>query len=552
MEKIILKAIALALLTTLVCSTKFGAPPCGGGCVTPGDLSAAIRESIASDANSRRQMSIRRLYQVVAYEALWIVDGRVTPQGTQVLDYIANIEARGLRPDDYHIDELKALVNDLDSIRVTPARLAGVDLAMSLAVMRVLSDLHRGRVNPAESGVDLERVNTLDLLAVIVDASRSERVAPVIESVEPKYPDYAALIQALSTYRDIAREARPPVVDDPGRVVRHGEVYPGAPELARLLAMFGDFTDSVPAAGVQLYDSARVHGILSFQRRHGLEPDGVLGSGTMAALRVPVGERIRQIELALERWRWLPHEIPERYIMVNVPEFKLRAYDGHAGNSAPVLTLNVIVGSARRRHFTPVFAASLQTVVFHPFWDVPLTIARKELLPLSTREPSYLADGGFEIVQGTGEAARVSPLTEENLARVASGALRIRQRPGAFNALGRVKLVFPNRHGVFLHDTPERGLFTRVRRDFSHGCIRVERPGDLAEFALAGESGWDVASVRASLEGTRTENVSVTRPLTVFIQYFTASVDERGTVNFHPDLYLRDQALIAALARSPD
>ncbi len=547
MDRFILKAVGLAVLATVVCSRGVGAPPCGAGCVFPGEASSAIRESIASEADAWRAADARRLYEKVAYQPLWIVDSRLSRQGVQVLAYLSRIETRGLRSADYSVDELRSLVTGLDSGVASAALLARIDLSLSRAVLRALSDLHRGRVDPVTLGIDLPRVGALDLDAVVVDVSRAERVPPVIESVEPVYPGYASLIEALSWYRALPVDWGLHAPPDPAQAVRPGDAYRGVHDLARLLAAFGDLADTV-VLPTERFEGVIVDAVKAFQRRHGLEPDGVLGRATMAELRVPVTKRIGQIELALERWRWLPHDPPDRYIMVNVPEFRLRAFDRQTDPQSPALTLNVIVGKSRGRFHTPIFTATMREVVFHPYWDVPLNIARNELLPLIRRKPEYLANGGFEIVRGPEENARVYSPTVENLARVASGTLRLRQRPGRGNALGMVKLVFPNRYRVFLHDTPDRGLFARARRDLSHGCVRVERPTTLAEFVLSGERGWDADAIHAALGETRTRHVNLTRPVTVFVQYFTASVDEAGVLHFHPDLYRRDAALAAALA----
>jgi murein L,D-transpeptidase YcbB/YkuD len=550
MDRIILKAIGLAALATMICSRDVGAPPCGADCVPQGEISSAIRDSIAS--NLPWLADSRRLYEKVAYQPLWIVDSRPSRQAMQVLDYLAGIQARGLRPADYGVHELQSFVTTLDSGAASAALLARIDLSMSRALFRALSDLHQGRVDPAALGIDLPRAGGLDLQAVMVDVSRAERVVPVIESVEPMYPGYASLIRALSRYRDLAADSVLRAPPDPRRVVRPGESYDGVHDLIRLLAALGDFVDTaVPAPGVDRFDGSIVDAVRAFQRRHGLEPDGVLGRATMAELRVPMAKRIWQIELALERWRWLPHEPPDRYIMVNLPEFRLRAFDRLRDAQSAALTLNVIVGRSRGQR-TPVFTATMREVVFHPYWDVPLSIARNELVPIIRRTPKYFTDGDFEIVRGPGENARQYPLTAENLARVAGGTLRLRQRPGPGNALGLVKLVFPNPYRVFLHDTPGRGLFTSTRRDFSHGCIRVERPVTLATFVLSREPGWDSLALQLALGGSRTQHVNVTRPLTVFVQYVTASVDEAGVLHFHPDLYRHDDALTTALTPDPD
>ena len=544
-DRIILKAIGLAVLATIVCSTGVGVPPCGAGCVPQGELTAVLRESIASEVHDGRREDMRRLYEKVAYRPLWIVDSRLSRQAMEVFACLRGIEARGLRPSDYGVDGLTSLVASVDSGAPSAALLARVELSMSRALLRALSDLHSGRVDPATLGIDLPRSGARDLHAVLVNVSRAGQVAPVIESVEPVYPGYAALIAALSRYRALADSGlqAPP---DPARVVRPGELYPGVHDLARFLAALGDLPDSVvPAPDDERFDGGIVDAVGAFQRRHGLEPDGVLGRQTMAALRVPVALRVRQIEFALERWRWLPHEPPERYILVNLPEFRLSAFDRQVDVQSPALALNVIVGQSRA-HRTPIFTATMREVVFHPYWDVPLTIARNELVPIIRRQPAHLVNGGFEIVRGPG--GNVYAPTAENLARVAAGTLRIRQRPGPGNALGLVKLVFPNPYRVFLHDTPARGLFASVRRDFSHGCIRVERPATLVEFVLNREPGWDAPAIRAALGEMRTQHVNLTRPVTVFVHYFTASVDEDGVLHFHPDLYGRDGALAAALA----
>ena len=547
MDRIILKAVGLAVLATIVCSTGVGAPPCGAGCVPQGELTTALRESIASELHDARREETRRLYEMVAYRPLWVVDSRLSRQAMEVFAYLRGIEARGLRPSDYGVDGLRSLVASLDSTTPSATLLARVELSISRSLLRVMSDLHQGRVDPSTLGIHLPRSGALDLPAVVVEVSRAGQVAPAIESVEPVYPGYVSLIGALSRYRALADSglALPP---NHAQTVHPGESYPGVHHLSRVLAALGDLPGSTVAApDDEQYDGVLVEAVKAFQRRHGLDADGVLGRATMAELRVPMTARIRQIELALERWRWLPHNPAQRYILVNVAEFRLTAFDTQVDAQSPALALNVIAGGARG-HRTPIFTATMREVVFHPYWDVPVTIARNELVPIIRRTPQYFGNNDFEIVQGSGENARVYALTAENLARVAAGTLRLRQRPGPGNALGVVKLVFPNPYKVFLHDTPGRGLFARARRDFSHGCIRVESPVSLAEFALSREAGWDATAIREALGDVRTQHVTLTRPVTVFVLYFTASVDSAGVVHFRRDIYGRDPALAAALA----
>jgi murein L,D-transpeptidase YcbB/YkuD len=266
----------------------------------------------------------------------------------------------------------------------------------------------------------------------------------------------------------------------------------------------------------------------------------------MSALRVPLARRVRQIELTLERWRWMPDVPPERYAVVNVPAFRLYVFEHDATAAHAELRTNVIVGQAGRRA-TPAFVGTMREVVFRPYWDVPPSIARNETVPYIRRRPGYFEREELEIVRGGDDDAVVYPPTERNLERVLAGTLRLRQRPGPKNALGYVEFVFPNAYNVYLHGTPAQELFAATRRDFSHGCIRVEDPTALAELVLRGQPGWDRAAIEAAMQGTRTLRVKLDRPVAVYVLYATVTVGGDGTVRFYPDLYGRDAALERAL-----
>lgn len=264
-----------------------------------------------------------------------------------------------------------------------------------------------------------------------------------------------------------------------------------------------------------------------FQRRHGLDADGIVGRATLAALRVPPEQRALQIELAIERLRWLPRRPPDRYLIVNIPEFRLLAFE--RGVAAPILISNVVVGSAARRHATPVLVSQVERVVFRPYWNIPPRILRNEILPRVRADPGYLARHDMEWVGS-----------------------KIRQRPGSGNALGLVKFIFPNRFNVYLHDTPARGLFARARRDFSHGCIRVERAVDLAELVLRGQEGWTRENIVAAMErGADDRHVRLRRPITVYVLYSTVIVTAEGEERFFADIYGHDAELQNALAKGP-
>jgi murein L,D-transpeptidase YcbB/YkuD len=297
------------------------------------------------------------------------------------------------------------------------------------------------------------------------------------------------------------------------------------------------------------YEGTIVEGVKRFQIRHGLEPDGVLGKGTQAALRVPLAWRVRQIELALERLRWLPDFGDRRLLAMNIPMFRLWAWDSTPPNSTPSLAMDVIVGRALSTE-TPVFVEEMREVIFRPYWNVPRSILTGEILPLIERDPDYLRKQDMEIVRGPGDDAQPVEATPENRVLLQQGALRVRQRPGAQNALGLIKFVFPNEESVYMHGTPAQALFSRSRRDFSHGCVRVEDPVALAEWALKGRPDWTRDRILSAIKGTQSLHVRLAQPIQVVLFYTTAAVmPEDGSIHFAEDIYGQDVRLDRALAR---
>lgn len=366
---------------------------------------------------------------------------------------------------------------------------------------------------------------------------------------EPTYAPGRALVGALARYQALARGAdlRPPHSTS---VVRPDARYPDAPRLRRYLTALGD-VQPIPAGTIApdadtLYAGELVGAVVAFQRRHGLEPDGIIGPATMAEMRVPLDRRVRQIELAIERWNALPDSLPGRLVVVNVPAFRLYAFDSAAPAGRPALAINVIVGRATGGHATPLFDGTMRELVFQPYWDVPLSIARNELVPKIRRDAGYMQRNQMEIVRGGDRGATVFAPTATNLDRVAAGELRLRQRPGAHNSLGGVKFVFPNRYNVFLHGTPEMSLFRRARRDFSHGCIRLEDPAALAGWVLRGQDSWNRDSVDAAMTtGGISRRIQLESPVGVYVIYATAAVEDDGLVRFYPDVYGHDAARVS-------
>jgi murein L,D-transpeptidase YcbB/YkuD len=504
----------------------------------------------------------------------WSVDARLSTQALAAVAFLSTVETRGLRPADYDAARLgaEAAAIAADSSAANTARLAQFDADLSRAVERLLIDLHAGRANPRALGFALpETHQRIDFAALVREVSQASDVAATIAGAEPRYAGYAALEAALARYRSLANDTALTLPRIRGTRIRPGDTLDAAPALRRLLDALGDRqrlaigdrggdgadSSSKPGGADQVGDFEPHHytpdlvaAITSFQRRHALEPDGIIGPATVRQLRVPMSERVRQIELTLERWRWLPDTPPVRYAVVNLPAMRLVVFENDSVARQPVLAMNVIVGQAAGRRGTPVFVSTLDEVVFRPYWDVPPSIARKELIPQSRRQPDLFGRDGFEIVRGAGDDARVYPTSAANVDRVLDGTLRLRQRPGPANALGFVKFVFPNRYNVYLHDTPARELFSRTRRDLSHGCIRVENPLALAKVVLRGQQDWSDAQIEAAMQGDSTVHVRVARPVAVYILYATAVAGADGVVRFYPDLYGHDAKLARLLAHT--
>ena len=282
-----------------------------------------------------------------------------------------------------------------------------------------------------------------------------------------------------------------------------------------------------------------------FQLRHGIDADGRLGKDTLRELNTPISQRVKQLQLALERWRWAPHTFEHAPVVVNVPEFRLRAFDAAYHTE---LEMKIVAGEAYK-HETPVFATEMKYLTFRPYWHVPLSIQRKELIPAIRRDRSYLAHNGYEVVNARDEVVAAGKVDNAILNDLRSGKLQLRQMPGDKNALGLIAFMFPNEYSVYMHATPATSLFAKTRRDFSHGCIRVERPVELATWALKGKPEWTSGRIEEAMHGSKTMNVRLDKPIPVLIVYATAVVLPNEEVHFSPDIYGQDAELEAELAK---
>ncbi len=488
---------------------------------------------------------LQEFYESYGYALPWVRGMQPTPQAQQIIAVLFQADQKGLNAEDYDASRWADRLAKLRPAKPQPseADAARFDLALTVCVMRYISDLHIGKVNPKhfEFGFDIQakKYNLPQFLKEdVVDAAN---VANILAQVEPPYPGYRRTIQALDTYLDLAKKYNGKPLPAVTKTVAPGDSYAGVPQLAVLLRLLGDLPENanVPADSI-VYQAPLVDAVKSFQNRHGRTPDGRLGTQTLADLNVPLASRVRQMQLTLERWRWLPLSYNSAPIVVNIPEFRLRAYDENFGIG---VTMNVVVGKAYD-HSTPVFEDSMAYVVFRPYWNVPYSIAKSEMFSKIAQDPNYLTKKGFEVVNNRQQPLAPGPLSSEDLAQLRAGKLFIRQLPGPKNSLGLVKFIFPNDYSVYMHDSPEQQLFSRSRRDFSHGCIRLERPADLAVWVLRNNPGWTAEKVRAAMaSGPNNQQVNLTRPVPVLIVYGTVIVGVDGKVHFYDDIYGHDAAL---------
>jgi murein L,D-transpeptidase YcbB/YkuD len=492
---------------------------------------------------------VARFYQSYGYELPWISAMQPTRQARETITILQNAGEKGLSADDYdgprwgeRIEKLEPLnrhASEDDSMKF--------DLALTISMMRYISDLHTGRVDPRIFGIqaNISR-RKYDLAKFLADnVVRSPDVAASLAPVEPTYPGYHRTLEALNKYRQLASEpdsGQPlPTVK---KAVAPGGTYAGVPQLARFLHLVGDLPESEQISpDTTVYEGPLVEAVKRFQERHGLDPDGRIGAHTIRELNVPLAQRVRQIQLTLERWRWLPSEYGQQPIVVNIPEFRLRAYDK---DFRAAVTMKVVVGKAYD-HNTPVFMSELTSVIFRPYWDVPYSIVRAEIVPALKRDPSYLQNEDMELLDARRHVLANQAVTDAILVELRAGTVFIRQRPGPNNSLGLIKFEFPNQYNVYMHDTPARLLFSKSKRDFSHGCIRLQDPVALAGWVLRDNPGWDEQRILAAMDGSDDHEVKLAHPIPVLIVYGTVIVLEDEVIRFYDDLYGQDAELEHAL-----
>jgi len=480
------------------------------------------------------------------YKPAWLAGGQPTSQALAMIQIFGDAWKKGLEPEDYDASRWSVRLKALQRGTGDPAVF---DVSLTVCTMRYVSALRIGRINPKHLKFDLHVGRKQYDLAGFVRGSILSASDPsaALDSIEPPFGTYRRTELALSRYVDLSRSDDGERLPTLAKALDPGQEYADMPRLVRFLRLVGDLpSDAALPANPRLYDGAVVEAVKRFQRRHGLDDDGRLGAATLKQLNVTPSDRVTQLQLTLERWRWLPEEFSAPPIIVNIPDFHLRALDQ---NNKIALEMRVVVGKAMSTE-TPVFSRDMTYIVLRPYWNVPPGILRRSVIPAIKRNPNELTSKNYEITTLDGKVVTSGVVSDEVSAQLQAGKLAVRQKPGPNNALGLVKLMFPNEYSVYLHSTPATELFSQSRRDFSAGCIRVEKPAELTAWVLRNNPGWDLQRVQEGMQNGK-DNVTVRleRSVPVFIVYGTAIAEENDEVHFYDDIYGHDAKLKAVLAK---
>ncbi len=503
-----------------------------------------------------RTDDLESLYKMSNHQLLWLGNEDSEKNITAALNLLTNATIHGLNPKNYDTNTLQQKLQSSLKLKSDAYKeLALYDTALSISLLRFLHDLHYGRVNPQgiNFNLKLREKKLIDLPSLIKNSLAQNTLAELPLSIEPKLKQYQKLKIALTNYRQLALNA-PTFKLIATKTLRPGDNHPQIAELRQLLTTLGDLpenkSDSNPKKS-SLYTDAIVAGVKKFQKRHGLTADGHIGTGTIAALNVPLSERVTQIELAMERLRWLPELSTGAFVIVNIPAFQLWAFDAIDQPDANIINMRVVVGNALKTQ-TPVLMAEMHFIDFMPYWNVPYSIIKNEILPKLIQNKNYLDKENMELVSVFRDGEKPTTFNAETTNLLKEGKLRIRQRPGGKNSLGRVKFIFPNKDDVYLHDTPANALFSKSRRDFSHGCVRVANPEKLAEFALKNQGDWNPETIQIAMNTPKTQRVILKKPIPVLFFYITAFFDQFDNLEFYPDIYGHDAVLMSALSKPDD
>ncbi|QIE54747.1 L,D-transpeptidase family protein [Pikeienuella piscinae] len=505
-----------------------------------GPHGAALKLALAGSGGA--EGAAQDHYQDTAYRGLWIGPAGDDQRARALLAALESAGAHGLPDGKYHTGALRAAVDA--AAGGDSALVAVAELALTRAFLTYADDLSYGVLEPGAVDRDIHVTPPVLDEALLLDrVAAAGALEPVLRTLAPAHPDYARLVDLLARLRALTPDAWGAPTPG-GASIRPGESGPRvAAARARLVAL-GDHVEDPEAAALHdpaIYDQALVSSVRAFQRRHGLNDDGVIGARTLEAMNAGIDERIGQVEVNLERLRWVNRPLGKRHIEVNQADFTVRLID----DGATLFAERVVVGS--RRHRTPEFSDEMTHLVFNPVWHVPRSIASKEILPALQEDPEYLSKKNMRLVSRDGYQTPDPAFTDWTLYSAADFPFAVKQNPGGGNALGRVKFMFPNRWSIYLHDTPSKRLFAKDARAFSHGCIRVQDPMRLAMALLELQEPNPDALIDRVLASGRETTVRLDTPVPVHLGYRTAWVDDEGRAQFRGDIYGRDARVLAAL-----
>lgn len=478
---------------------------------------------------------VRAFYALREHAPLWLDDDGLGKRGRKLIDALCPLSLDGLDPAAYRTAELERRLEVLGSGKAESRTLVELELLLTAAYLRAADDLQGGRIAPRK-GASHHAELPFDVMAALKKAAR-QSPDQAFDAHRSERPEYRALAEALEEHRELAEKGGWPILDR-GPLLAPGKRDPRVKVLRERLAATGELADA-SADDPELYDERLEKAVKAFQRRHGLAEDGKVAGKTLAALRVPVEKRIEQLQVNLERWRWLPADLGERYVLVNTAAFELQAYEGKDRE----LTMKVING--RHDWPTPSFSGTIEAITVNPDWVVPERILKDEVIPAMQADPEYAARNGMQ-VEDRAANAQLDPATMDWAGREDFKDLRVRQPAGPGNPLGRLKFEIRNPFMIYLHDTNAPKLFGQVDRALSHGCVRLEDPLALAKWVSQGTSEVHDA-LEDQLSRPKTRRLNLEEEVPVHLLYFTAWKDEDGQVHFREDIYRRDRVVLAGL-----
>ena len=491
---------------------------------------------------SRLWKQTRAFYENREFAAAWVEGAKPRPQMDALIEALREADREGLDPALYNVGMLEARRADAQQGFLTdkgfdPREAGALDVWLTYLYMKHASDLADGLSDLARADPSWKiRPEKFDPLQHLEKALAENNIKESLLDLTPHVPEYQRLREALAAHR--AQQAAGGWPRVPSIKLKPRQKSAHVATLAARLKASGDYAGAVPAAGAATpYTPELQEAVKRFQRRHGIVDDAVVGPEVVATMNVPIEARISQITMNLERWRWLPRELGDRYVLVNIPEMRLDIYEG---SNVP-LSMRVVVGKEDTQ--TPIFSDEMSYIVFSPYWNVPDSIAQGETLPSLMADPGFLARNNMEVVDKSGNV-----IDPEEVDLTDPEAYRFRQRPGTENSLGLVKFMFPNQFNVYLHDTPADSLFERATRSFSHGCVRVQDPVALARYVLRDQPEWTEGRIDEAMHAGEEKHVKLKDPLPVYLGYWTARVRPDSTVQFRKDVYQIDRRLTTLLA----